>query len=86
MYSANCTAPPVYELPSFFHRFLHHQDWGAGGTSVAGLARVRHQRLGVQRPRLVVLRLEDGDAAHGRVGRSNQRKVLSSDAEKNLPG
>jgi len=41
--------------------------------------------VGIQGPHLVVLGLEDGNAAHGRLRRRNEREVFTGDAQKNLP-
>ena len=55
-------------------------------TGVAGLAGEGHEVVLVQRPRLVVGRLEDRGAAHGSLGGRDEGEVFAGDAQEDLPG
>lgn len=50
-------------------------------TGIASLAGQAHQNVLAQRASLVVRGLEDGCAAHGRLGSGDDGEVLASDAE-----
>ena len=54
-------------------------------TCVSRLSRESHERVLVQRPRLVVRSLEDGGASHGSLGGRDEGEVLARDSQKNLP-
>jgi hypothetical protein len=54
-------------------------------TGVASLASQAHEDVLAQGAGLVVRGLEDGCAAHGRLGSGDDGKVLASDAEKHVP-
>jgi hypothetical protein len=57
----------------------------ANHTCIASLAGICHQRMLVERSRLVIRGLEDGWAAHGGFGGGDDGEVFPGYAQKNLP-